>query len=65
MVRNRVRRRLREAVRESGPLLRPGPYLISVGPEAVRLPYRELRTAVSEALTAVVSAPATPDRRSS
>ena len=56
VVRNRVRRRLRAATREVRPVLRPGAYLISVGPEAARSSYRGLKAAVTEALTAVVRA---------
>ncbi|MFN2608308.1 MAG: ribonuclease P protein component [Acidimicrobiales bacterium] len=65
VVRNTVRRRLRAAVASSADVLRPGPYLIGVGPEASRLPYRTLHTAVRDALIAVVRAPAPPERRSS
>jgi ribonuclease P protein component len=57
VIRNRVRRRLRAAVAEASPYLRPGPYLIGAGPEAARVPYRELRAAVCEAVIAVVRAP--------
>ncbi|MBA3266733.1 MAG: ribonuclease P protein component [Acidimicrobiia bacterium] len=56
VVRNRVRRRLRAATGEAQSVLRPGPYLIGVGPEAARSSYQELRTALCEALTAVVRA---------
>ncbi|MGI9023530.1 MAG: ribonuclease P protein component [Acidimicrobiales bacterium] len=62
VVRNRVRRRLRAATREAGAVLRPGPYLLGVGPEASRSSYAELRAAVHEALTAVAGAQTRPLR---
>jgi len=60
VVRNRVRRRLRAATVEAGASLRPGPYLIGVGPEAAQSSYGELRAALCEALTAVVRTSAPP-----
>jgi ribonuclease P protein component len=54
VVRNRVRRRLRAAIREHEALLAPGAaYLVSVGPEAAALPYRELDAHLVAALEAV------------
>ena len=63
VIRNRVRRRLRAIVAEIGPQLRPGAYLVSAGPEAATLPYQELRSAVSRAVTAAAEAPPTSPRR--
>ncbi|HEX3393921.1 MAG TPA: ribonuclease P protein component [Acidimicrobiales bacterium] len=57
VVRNLVRRRLRSAIFEARGVLRPGPYLISAGPEAARASYGELRAAVTEALSAVTKTP--------
>lgn len=57
VVRNRVRRRLRSAVAEIEPQLRPGAYLFGAGPEAATVPYRELKAAVSEVVTAVTQVP--------
>ncbi|MGH9151312.1 MAG: ribonuclease P protein component [Acidimicrobiales bacterium] len=50
VVRNRLRRRLRAAVFELGPDLRPGAYLVGAAPEAASLPYGELKAMVSGAL---------------
>jgi ribonuclease P protein component len=50
VVRNRVRRRLRMLVREAAPQLRPGSYLIGVGPEAALLSYDDLRTVLVKIL---------------
>lgn len=58
VVRNRVRRRLRAAVAEIEPQLRPGAYLFGARPEAATAPYRELKAAVSQVVTAVVEPPA-------
>jgi ribonuclease P protein component len=65
VVRNRVRRRLRAVASERPTLLRPGAYLIGAGPEAAPMPYRELRAAVHEALSAVAQPRSRPaqDRR--
>ncbi len=60
VVRNRVRRRLRAVVREDRGLLQPGAYLIGAGPEAVPMPYGELRAAACEALNALASGPSSP-----
>jgi ribonuclease P protein component len=49
VVRNRLRRRLRAAVFELGPL-RPGAYLVGAAPEAASLPFGELKAMVSGAL---------------
>lgn len=51
VARNRVRRRLRAAVAELGPL--PGTFLVAVDPAAVSRSYAELRADLAEALTAV------------
>jgi ribonuclease P protein component len=50
VVRNRVRRRLRMLMREAAPTLRPGAYLIGVGPAAALLRHEELREILSKAL---------------
>jgi ribonuclease P protein component len=50
VVRNRVRRRLRTLIRELAPRLRPGSYLIGVGPEATLLSYDDLRKALVKVL---------------
>jgi ribonuclease P protein component len=55
VVRNRIRRRLRAILRELGPELPSGCYLIGAGPEAATLPYGELRTTVSEAVRAATA----------
>ena len=49
-MRNRLRRRLRAVVFELGPTLRPGAYLVGAAPEAVALPFGELKAMVSGAL---------------
>lgn len=43
--RNRIRRRLRAAIREleAEGALPPGAYLVGAGPEALTMPYAELR----------------------
>jgi ribonuclease P protein component len=53
VVRNRVRRRLRVLVREAAPLLHPGAYMISVGPEAALLSHQKLRTLLVKVLNHV------------
>ncbi len=50
VVRNQLRRRLRMLTREAAPLLRPGAYLISVGPEGALLSYERLRTLLMKVL---------------
>jgi ribonuclease P protein component len=50
VVRNQVRRRLRMLTREAAPLLQPGAYMISVGPEAADLSYENLRTLLVKVL---------------
>lgn len=57
VVRNRLRRRLREIVREYASLLRPGAYLVGAAAEAVPLSHGELKATVSAALRAVVERP--------
>ena len=52
-MRNRVRRRLRAIVRDLGPLLGPGAWLIGAAPEVARLSYGDLKTTVAEATTAI------------
>ena len=52
-VRNRVRRRLREIVRNMQPALRPGAWLIGAAPEVANLSYEELKATVARALTAL------------
>jgi ribonuclease P protein component len=60
VVRNRVRRRLRAAVREldrSGAGLADGAYLIAVRPGAADRSYRELRADLAEACAAATGRP--------
>ena len=52
VVRNRLRRRLRAAVRET-PGLAPGAYLVGVSPGAEGLTYEDLKAQVTRAMTAV------------
>ena len=53
VARNRVRRRLREAVRAHPELLRPASaYLVGAGPEARDMTWNALCEAVSRAVTA-------------
>ena len=55
VVRNRLRRRLRAAVREIDAErggLAPGAYLVSARPEAAGRPYPELRADLADALVA-------------
>ena len=54
--RNRLRRRLRAIATEVAGDLAPGAYLIGTAPEAAVLPFRELRTIVSDLLLAAPSA---------
>ena len=67
VVRNRVRRRLRAAVREIDVAthgLAPGAYLVSVRPEAAQATYATLRDDLASALAAVAGDPAArPVRR--
>ena len=51
VVRNRLRRRLRAAVAGMA-ALEPGAYLVGADPGAVGLPYDDLRTTLSTAMTA-------------
>jgi ribonuclease P protein component len=53
VVRNRLRRRLRAAVAELGPVLRPGAYLVGATAEAVPLSFGELQAIMSEAVQAL------------
>lgn len=48
VVRNRLRRRLREVVRATDPS--PGAYLVSAGPGALRISFEELRMTVETAM---------------
>lgn len=59
VVRNRLRRQLRAAVREihHDEGLAPGAYLVGARPEAVGRPYRELRSELSAALAAAAAGP--------
>lgn len=60
VVRNRVRRRLRAAaldIARARPLP-AGAYLVTVRPEAARLPYRELRRQLDQACAAATAAAA-------
>ena len=50
-MRNRLRRRLRAAVHELGPQLRPGAYLVGAAPEAVSLTFGELKAMVTGAVS--------------
>jgi ribonuclease P protein component len=62
--RNRLRRRLRAIATEAAADLAPGAYLIGVAPPAAALPFRELRTIVSDMLLAVSrSLPRPPEGR--
>ena len=58
VVRNRIRRRLRAVVSDVRGLLRPGTYLIGAAAAAADLPYGELTSMVSDALTAALPEPA-------
>jgi ribonuclease P protein component len=53
VARNRVRRRLRAIARQERHLLQSGSYLVAAGAGAARMPYRELESALREALTAL------------
>jgi ribonuclease P protein component len=55
VTRNRVRRRLRAAVRELGGELGPGTYLFGAEPAALSVPFTVLTTAVAEAVRAARS----------
>ena len=59
MQRNRLRRRLREAVADLGRCggLTPGAYLLSAGPAAADLSHEELRNLVKDTLEAVAVGP--------
>jgi len=50
VARNRVRRRLRAAVRELGDQLGPGTYLFGADKAAVRMPFPALAASVAEAV---------------
>lgn len=52
VVRNRIRRRLREAVRLDAATVRPGAYLVGASATAATLPFSELRDALRDAMTA-------------
>jgi ribonuclease P protein component len=66
VVRNRLRRRLREAVhdldRTTGGLA-PGAYLITLRPEAARLGYHDLRRDLEQAIGAATPAPSSGGSR--
>jgi len=55
-VRNRLRRRLREAMRAEAERLAPGAYLLGAGPTAVTLSPRELRATVGALVDAACGA---------
>ncbi|MDA8309251.1 MAG: ribonuclease P protein component [Actinomycetota bacterium] len=52
VARNRLRRRLREAVRTAAPTLEPGAYLVRARPDAARMGFGELCDAVGAAARA-------------
>jgi ribonuclease P protein component len=56
VVRNRLRRRLRAAVRDLGDELGPGTYLFGAEPAALSVPFAVLTAAVAEAVRDVRSA---------
>lgn len=55
VVRNRLRRRLREVVAALDPA--PGDYLVACDPDAASLPFSDLKALVSKALTALSPVP--------
>ncbi len=57
VVRNRLRRRLREAVRASGTELEPGAYLVRAAAPAAEMPFAELSCAVRVAAQAAACRP--------
>lgn len=66
VVRNRLRRRLRAAVREidrSPGGMAPGAYLVSLRPEAAQRTYAELRRDLGSAVSAVTDSPSGGRRR--
>lgn len=52
VVRNRIRRRLRAAVRLDASTLPPGAYLVGASSSAASVPFTELRTSLREAMAA-------------
>ncbi len=49
VARNRIRRRLRAAMRDHAATLPPAAYLVGAGREALTMPYRDLHRLVGEA----------------
>ena len=64
VVRNRLRRRLREAVRAAATDLEPGAYLVRATPPAATLGFEELCRSVRAALRVAGSAPGGERRES-
>jgi len=60
--RNRLRRRLREALRSAGPELAAGAYLVRVRPEAAELDFADLQRAVEDAARAACGRTKEPGR---
>jgi ribonuclease P protein component len=60
VVRNRIRRRFRVAVRESGPAVPAGSYLVRGTTAAATVPFGSLVTSVREAMTAAAARAAGP-----
>jgi ribonuclease P protein component len=60
VTRNRLRRRIRAIVADAAPDLRPGTYLVGVGPAATDLTHGDLRAAVLHAIAALPDASAAP-----
>ncbi len=51
--RNRLRRRLRAVIRELGPGLVPGAYLVAAGPAAKDMSFKDLRNQLRQATVEV------------
>jgi len=63
--RNRVRRRLRQMLRQASPPLPPGAYLVGVGPSGRTAGYQDLQAQLERALARALATPplpAGPDR---
>jgi ribonuclease P protein component len=63
VARNRVRRRLRAAMRERGAELAAGAYLVRAAPPAADLRYSQICQLLGEALEALTESPAAPEAR--